>query len=195
MKRHCSTFGLLLVLGAAPAQAQEILLTGPLKAAPAGRMLWRERRLEVAAALGLRVSGAISPLPALLGELRYYPLDRVGLGVWGAAVPFFNDGCSRFCTIIAAPELVVLPVSGRSPFLGYWPYDVHLVAAPAWVWPSTGERLGPQLAASLGAGVRSFWYSSFSTSLDYRSLVGSDVAHVVSVSISWWPTQRRWDDE
>jgi hypothetical protein len=38
-----------VLLCAAPVQAQEILLPGPLKGAPVGRRVWRERRFEIAA--------------------------------------------------------------------------------------------------------------------------------------------------
>ncbi len=196
MKRTCSALGLAVVLlGASPAQAQEILLTGPLKGAPASRRLWRERRLEIAAASGVRLSDGATPAASLLGELRYYPLDRVGLGSWGAVAIPFDDGSSNVCTMLAVPELAVLPVVGKSRWLGYLPYDVHLVAAPVWVWYNGGERPGRYLTASIGGGVRGFWASSFSTSFDYRALLGSDVAHMVSLSISWWPTDRHWDHE
>lgn len=58
MKRHCFALGLVVFLCTAPSPAQEILLTGPWKAAPVGRKLWREGRVELAAALGLRASHA-----------------------------------------------------------------------------------------------------------------------------------------
>jgi hypothetical protein len=195
MRRCCSAVTLAVVLaGASSAQAQELLLKGPLKGASVGRLLWRERRVEIAGATGVRVSDAANPAALLLGELRYYPLERVGLGTWGA-VALFDDACSSFCAMLALPELAVLPIIGQSQFLGYMRYDVHLVAAPAWVWPSTGDRLERQLAAGVGGGFRGFWSSSFSTSVDYRALVGTDVAHLVGLSVSWWPTERRWDNE
>jgi hypothetical protein len=179
----------------APARAQEILLTGPLAGAPVGRLLWRERRFEIAAASGVRASGGASSGAVLASELRYHPWERVGVGIWGGGVLPLGGECSQFCSVVALPELAVVPLAGRSRWLAYQRYDVHLLAAPAWVWPTSGERSGRHLAASVGAGFRLFHASSFSSSLDYRALVADGAAHVVTLSLSWWLTRRRWDTE
>ncbi len=196
MNRTCAALGFITALVlASSSEAQEIQLSGPLRAAPVGRRLWRERRWEIAAALGLRLSDESAPGASLLSEVRYYPLDRVGLGLAAAHTLPLGDASSGSWALLAAPELAVQPLAGRLSWFEYLPYDVHLLAAPAWLWRSDGDRDRRELATSLGVGVRVFWASSFSTSLAYRALRSSPVAHVVSLSISGWPSERRWSDE
>lgn len=82
------------VLAAAPADAQEILLTGPLAGAPAVRKLrlHREGRFELApgVAFSLLDEYQRAIIPGL--RITYHPFDWLGFGVWGGyALPLSTN--------------------------------------------------------------------------------------------------------
>jgi len=97
--------------------------------------------------------------------------------------------------VLAVPEVAAVPLAGKMSWVGFLPYDVHLQAGPAWALPTSGERSGRHFAACIGGGVRVFFANSFSSSFDYRALMGDEIAHAVALSVGYWPSPRRWDVE
>jgi hypothetical protein len=86
--------GAAAVFASAPADAQEILLTGPLAGAPAVRRLrlHREGRFEVSpgVAFSLLDEYQRSIIPGL--RITYHPFDWLGFGLWGGyALPVKTD--------------------------------------------------------------------------------------------------------
>lgn len=77
--------GAVAAFSAAPADAQEILLTGPLAGAPAVRRLrlHREGRFELAPGVSFTLLDEYqrSIIPGL--RATYHPFDWLGFGVWG----------------------------------------------------------------------------------------------------------------
>src|SRR5579883_3585415 len=91
MKRR-SFSGLLAAIGAAaafayaaPAQAQEIQLTGPLKGAPAVRKmrLYREGRFEIDPTISFTLLDEYRRTILVGGRLQYNIKDWIAIGVWG----------------------------------------------------------------------------------------------------------------
>ncbi len=74
------------VFTAAPAQAQEIQLTGPLAGAPAVRKLrqYREGRFEVAPSLSFSLLDEYRRTILTGARLQYNIKDWISVGVWGA---------------------------------------------------------------------------------------------------------------
>jgi hypothetical protein len=79
--------GLSLLMAVDKAQAQEILLTGPLAGAPAVRKLklYRENRLEIAPAASFTLLDEYQRQILLGGRLQYNITDWLAIGVWGAS--------------------------------------------------------------------------------------------------------------
>lgn len=88
VKRLVSTLvaGLAAMLATERAEAQEILLTGPLAGAPAVRKLrlYREARFEIAPAVSFSLLDEYQRTIFIGGRLNYNFTDWLGLGVWGA---------------------------------------------------------------------------------------------------------------
>lgn len=75
-----------VVATAAPAQAQELQLTGPLKGAPAvrGLRLYREGRFELDPTISFTLLDQYRRTILVGGRLTYNITDWLGVGVWGA---------------------------------------------------------------------------------------------------------------
>lgn len=77
--------GAVAAFSASNADAQEILLTGPLAGAPAVRKmrLWREGRVELAPGVSFTLLDEYQRfiIPGL--RVTYHPFDWLGFGVWG----------------------------------------------------------------------------------------------------------------
>ncbi|HEX6767152.1 MAG TPA: hypothetical protein VF103_16760 [Polyangiaceae bacterium] len=198
MKRQA----ILLLLGTelatpSPADAQEIWLTGPLRGAPAGRKLWRAKRLELAALTGL--SAGSKDDPALLWGLEtlYYPTDRFGAGMFlTGASPLAHGGDTTLRGFVS-PELVAVPFAGVAhPFAQeYFRYDLHFHTGLGGVFAKPADTSNTDLAVWVGAGARVFSARFFSNSFDYRLVASEPVRHFVTFSFDWWPTEQHWDDE
>jgi len=193
--------GALVVIAlccASLAQAQEILLTGPLAAAPAPipHYFWRKGRLEVAPATGAQIGANDNPSWLWGGEALFYPWDRLGGG-------FVATGASRIIgrrpnELHAAfgPELVVVPLAGKAGiFDAYIPYDVHLEAGALRVIARQADVTEGSWALMLGGGVTAFSSSFFSTTLDYRILIGDSSRHTLILSFGFWlPKRHRYGE-
>lgn len=173
--------------GIASAHAAEI--AGPIRAAPPAHRLWRAQRLEIAATPGGRLAAGSEPALLWGAQVRYYLWDRVGVSAWGTGTTALGDACAPSCALLAAPELVAVPIAGKLPFLDYRHSHVHVTLAPAWVWPAS------EPTASFGGGLEIFSAPWFSTALDYRAVTTSPVSHFVTVSLGIWLGERRWSDE
>lgn len=88
VKRLLSTLvaGFALLAAAERAEAQEILLTGPLAGAPAVRKLrlYREGRFEIAPAVTFSLLDEYQRTIFLGARLNYNFTDWLGIGAWGA---------------------------------------------------------------------------------------------------------------
>ncbi len=78
--------GATLLLATERAEAQEILLTGPLAGAPAVRKLrlYREKRFEVAPAVSFTLLDEYQRTILLGARINYNFTDWLALGIWGA---------------------------------------------------------------------------------------------------------------
>jgi hypothetical protein len=175
------------------AHAQEILLTGPLAAAPARprRSNLRENRIDLAVTPG--ASFGTNDRPSLLagGEAHYYPLDVVGAGVWGTWAFPVGDGDTRLRAAVA-PELVVVPVTGKAVAIDqmYFRFDLHLLGGPALAFTRQGDDDETEWMPMAGIGFRGFCSGDWSKALDYRLLFGDPVRHLVTLSFAYWPFER-----
>lgn len=191
---------LLVVLSSSPgvATAQEVQLTGPLRAAPALplRRLWREERFALTSFAGAALGGK-STAAVVGGEVLFHPVDEIGIGVWTATAlsPPATGGDSEELKSAVVPELVLVPVKGRPPALfgSIWlpEYDVHLVVGGAWVWGQSGGARPLQPMA--GVGLTSFFAPFMSFGVDYRVL-GDAPGGVLTASLAYWPGERRADE-
>src|SRR5512147_811371 len=78
--------GLACLLGAQSAQAQEILMSGPLAGAPAVRKLrlYREGRFELTPSASFSILDEYNRVILFGATLNYNITDWLALGVWGA---------------------------------------------------------------------------------------------------------------
>jgi hypothetical protein len=179
-------------------QAQEILLTGPLRGAPAPVLRYNElraERLELAATPGLSL-GSKDRASLLAGaEAHYFPWDTLGLGAWGTAAFPIGDGETRLHAA-ASPELVVVPIAGKAVAFdeAYFKFDLHLLGGPAIALASQNGDRDTSWLPMFGVGFRGFSAKFFSNSLDYRLLFGDPVRHLVTLTFSWWPIPPRPDE-
>jgi hypothetical protein len=191
MARGVPAVALLVVLSLSPAvaTAQEVQLTGPLRAAPALplRRLWREGRFALTTFAGAALAGGKSTAAIVGGEVLFHPVDEIGVGVWTASAlsPPAPGGDSGELNSAVAPELVLVPVKGRPPALfgSIWlpEYDVHLVVGGAWVWGQSGG-VWP-LRPMAGVGLTSFFAPFMSFGVDYRVL-GDAPGGVLTASLT-----------
>jgi hypothetical protein len=191
-------FVAVVLVFAYPVKAQEILLTGPIKAAPTLELRYdmRADRLELAATPGLSLGS--NDRPALLagGEAHYFFSDGFGTGAWGTAAFPVGRGETRLHAV-AAPELVVVPITGKAVAFddAYFKFDLHLLGGPAIALASRNGDRDTSWSPMFGVGFRGFSAKFFSNSLDYRVLFGDPVRHLVTLTFSWWPIPPRRDDE
>ena len=189
----------VLVLGhPAGVRAQELQVTGPLRGASGmlPRPLWREGRFALSPVGGVAITDGGSA--ALAGaEALFHPIDEVGIGAWTVAAlgPPTATGAGELRSVVA-PELVVVPIEGRSATLfdSVWlpPYDVHLDLGAAWVARGEGGE-GPA-RPMLGVGFTSFFATFMSFGVDYR-VVGEGTWQIVTASLTYWPGERRNDGD
>ena len=160
-------------------------------------MPWRERRLEFAPATGIEFGSNDNPAWLWGGEVAFYPLDRLGVGLWGAgASPIIEQREHVLCAVVG-PELVLVPLSRKAAFARsiYFPYDLHLEAAVVRVAVRQVSLTEARWAPTLGVGLTAFSASAFSTAIDYRLLLGDVARHTLLLSFGFWPVKRHWDDE
>lgn len=81
-----AVLGVVSCLSAAPAQAQDVRLTGPLAGAPAVMKLrlYREGRFQIKPFVGTTLQNEFSQAILTGGQLAYHFTDWLGVGVWGA---------------------------------------------------------------------------------------------------------------
>ncbi len=178
--------------------AQEIHLAGPLRGA-SGRLrsaLWREGRFALSPLGGVVI--AAGEATAIAGaEALYHPVDAIGVGAWTVAA--FGSpsatGSGHDVRSIVAPQLVLVPVEGRSTTLfdSVWlpPYDVHLDLGAAWVARREGED--GRARSLIGVGFTSFFATFMSFGMDYR-VVGDGTWQVLTASLTYWPGERHRDE-
>jgi hypothetical protein len=181
------------------ATAQEVQLTGPLRAAPSlGPLLWRESRFAVSASSGFALSAGAPAEPLVAAEALYYPQDSVGVGAWAAAWGAPGPG---WLQAVAAPEVVLVPITGRVPlpFDSTWlPFDARIDFGGAWR-TNVGQRTGaPQ--PMVGVGLTTFFGPSWSCGLEVRSVggVGGEQGRgmtAVAVSLTYLPGERNWHED
>jgi hypothetical protein len=193
-----SRFAFVAVLfSACPAQAQEILLTGPLRAAPAPVLRYdmRAERLELAATPGLSLGSNDRPSLLAGAEAHYFPWDGLGVGAWGTAAFPVGSGETRLHAV-ASPELVVVPIEGKAVAFddAYFKFDFHLLGGPAIASANRSGDEDTSWMPMFGIGFRGFSAEFFSNSLDYRLLFGDPVRHLVTLTFSWWPIRPRPDE-
>jgi hypothetical protein len=166
----------VLLLFLVVAGAQEIQLTGPLRAAPdlLRRRLSREGRFALTSVAGAALAGGNSTAALVGDEVLFHPVDEIGVGVWTVAAlspPALRRDPGELQSAVA-PELVLVPVKGRALTLfgSIWlpAYDVHLVVGAAWVGVQSGGA-GP-LRPMTGVGFTSFFASFIAFGVDYRVL-------------------------
>jgi hypothetical protein len=189
----------VLVLGRSTAGwSQELHLTGPLRGA-SGRLrsaLWREGRFALSPLGGVAI--AAREATAIAGaEALYHPVDAVGVGAWTVAAlgpPSATSGGHDVRSIVA-PQLVLVPLEGRSTTLfdSVWlpPYDVHLDLGAAWVARREGGE--GRARSMIGVGFTSFFASFMSFGMDYR-VVGDGTWQVFTASLTYWPGERHRDE-
>lgn len=188
-------FVAVILFSACLAEAQEILLTGPLKAAPAPVLRYnymRAERLELALTPGLSLGSGDRPSLLAGAEAHYFPWDGLGVGAWGTAAFPVGSGETRLHAV-ASPELVVVPIAGRAVAFddAYFKFDLHLLGGPAIALASQNGDRDTAWLPMFGAGFRGFSAKFFSNSLDYRLLFGDPVRHLVTLTFSWWPIPPR----
>ena len=181
-----------MLLVATQASAQELYLTQPLKAAPGGgHFHWRERRWSLAPSVGAALQSR-NRVSLLLGsEGLYHPMNWLGFGIYSHFSKPFEASRPPW-RLVLAPELVVIPYAHRVALFDaiYFPYDLHVEAGPARVWSGGQPGLRGEWAVLAGAGFNAFSASFFSTSLDYRAVIGRAVEHTLGVSFGFWLGKR-----
>jgi hypothetical protein len=186
-----------LMTTATSAPAQELQLTGPLRSAPAGFLLWRERRFALSPLAGA-ATGDGGPNALLGAETLFYPVNELGLGAWSvvALAPPSAPKAAGVTGTLVAPEIVLVPIEARGArlFDSIWlpPFDVHLNVGAAWIAPA-GAGVDP-VRPAVGAGFTSFFASFMSFGVDYR-VVGDTNWRVLTASLTYWAGERRWSDE
>lgn len=122
------------------------------------------------------------------GEGLFHPAEWLGLGIHShLSVPFEPTQTLRH--LVLAPEAVLIPYAHKAGLFRsiYFPYDIHLEVGPArvWSWGQPGSRR--EWAALAGGGLSAFSASFFSTSLDYRAVIGNSIEHLIELSFGFWP--------
>jgi hypothetical protein len=187
-----------LVVGhPASAPAQELQITRPLRGTSdlLRRPLWRAGRFALSPVGGVAVGAGESD--ALAGaEALFHPVDEVGVGFWTVAAlgPRTATGAGHDLRSIVAPQLVLVPIKGRSATLfdsvSLPPYDVHLDLGAAWV--ARGDAGEGPARSMLGVGFTSFFATFMSFGVDCR-VVGEGAWQIVTASLTYWPGERRDD--
>jgi hypothetical protein len=182
---------LLLLTKLAP--AQEIFLTQPLKAAPAGgHFQSREKRWLLAPSIGTALRSRDRVSLVIGGEGLYHPTNWLGFGTYShVSVPFTPARTAQ--RVVLAPELVLIPFAHRAGLFDaiYFPYDLHVEAGAARVWSGGPPGFHGEWAVLAGAGFNAFSGSFFSTSLDYRTVIGSSIEQALVVSFGFWLGKRQ----
>jgi hypothetical protein len=191
-------FVAVIMFSARPGQAQEIVLTGPLKAAPVPVLRYNElraERLELAASPGMSLGSNDRPSLLAGAEAHYFLWDAFGVGAWGTAAFPIANGKTRLYAI-ASPELEVVPIVGKAVAFddAYFKFDLHLLGGPAISLASRNGDRDTSWLPMFGAGFRGFSAKFLSNSLDYRLLFGDPVRHLVTLTFSWWPIPPRPDE-
>jgi outer membrane beta-barrel protein len=126
---------------AAPAQAQELQLTGPLKGAPAVRnlRLYRQGRFEIDPAVSFTLLDEYRRTILVGARLNYNITDWLGIGVWGAygAVSMTTDLADRIDRVAPRDALTAVNVNHSQAIGGYASFNDQ-TAKMNWV-------LAPQL--------------------------------------------------
>lgn len=180
----------------ASALAQEIELTGPLRAAPSlrARPLWREDRLGLSMGAGVALGRAGETSATLDVDALYHPADPLGLGVWGALALTTRhpNGPDAGLHGVVGPEIVLVPIKGRLPIPIGHSFDLHLDLGGAWADPKLVAARGP--LAMAGAGFCTFFAEFMSLGVDFRALAGTSF-QTIDISLAYWPGHRADDFE
>lgn len=184
------------------ASGQEIQLTGPLRAAPAGYTVMRRDRFAVSAIAGSELELDRKPSLLLGGEALYHPKDWIGAGVFGAGAIAVGETTHEVMRGLVSPELVLIPLHGRGVFFEklWCAIDLHVEVGPAWIWRgrSGDSRLGaPSVAPVAGLGLLTFWSyggGHWSVGVDYRAAPDARWS-ILAIAVGLWPQEARWDDD
>jgi len=154
------------LFSARPVQAQEILLTGPLKAAPVPVLRYNEmraERLELAATPGMSLGSSDRSSLLAGAEAHYFPWDALGIGAWGTVAFPIGTGETRL-HVVASPELEVVPIAGKAVAFddAYFKFDLHLLGGPAIALASQNGDRDTSWLPMVGVGFRGFSAKFFS---------------------------------